>query len=241
MPAKMGRLIGASLGPGDPELMTRAAWSAVANADCWAWPIGRKDGQSYALSIVARTDLAQPATTLPLYFPMTRDSNELAVHWQIAAAQTLAVLESGIDVVFLVEGDASFYSTFGHLVRTLRTLTTAVVIDVIPGVSSPLAAAALAGNALCEGDERVAIIPATVEMSEFDTLLKTFDTIVLMKIRPVLQQILERLQHHSLLHRAVFVERAGTPQQRVVQNVAQLHGSQVHYLSLMIVHTDNAN
>ncbi len=51
-----GRLIGASLGPGDPGLITRAAWSALTSSACWAWPINQ-DGGSYALSIVERAGL----------------------------------------------------------------------------------------------------------------------------------------------------------------------------------------
>lgn len=56
-------------------------------------------------------------------------------------------LLTGHDVVFLVEGDASTYSTFQHLAKTVTGLDDAVQIETIAGVSS-FNAAARAQNTL---------------------------------------------------------------------------------------------
>ena len=53
-----GRLIGASLGPGDPELITRRAWAALASGARWLYPVKKAEESSYALGIVARGGLA---------------------------------------------------------------------------------------------------------------------------------------------------------------------------------------
>ncbi|MEO5370605.1 MAG: precorrin-2 C(20)-methyltransferase [Magnetococcus sp. DMHC-1] len=231
-----GRLIAASLGPGDPGLITRAAWRALEQAPCWAWPVGRRDGESYALALVQRTGLAQPARTLPLDFPMTRDPVALARHWQAAAQKTLAVLQEGVDVVFLVEGDASFFATFGYLSQTVRSLDPAIRVTIIPGVSSPLAAAALEGEPLCAGEGTLAILPGTAGLERIGRVLDDFQTVVLLKVRPVLDALLDLLDQRHLLQRTVFVERAGAPEERVVRQVAALRGQSVHYLSLLIIH-----
>ena len=34
-----GKLIGASLGPGDPELITRRAWAALQSNARWLYPV----------------------------------------------------------------------------------------------------------------------------------------------------------------------------------------------------------
>ena len=55
-----GRLIGASLGPGDPGLITRRAWAALTNGARWAYPVKKAEESSYALSIVERGGIPVP-------------------------------------------------------------------------------------------------------------------------------------------------------------------------------------
>ncbi|MEO5330778.1 MAG: precorrin-2 C(20)-methyltransferase [Magnetococcus sp. YQC-5] len=234
-----GRLIAASLGPGDPGHITRAAWQALESAQCWAWPESRQEGGGYAISIAQRAGLLPPPRTLALNFPMTRDPLVLTRHWRIASEQVLSVLNTGVDVVFLVEGDASFFATFGHLQRTLLELNPEIRVEIIPGVASPLAGAAMDQQALCEGDQTLALVPATVGMERIGRLLTEFETLVLLKVRPVLDQVLELLESRNLTDKAVFAERIGAPEERLVRDVRSLKGTQVHYLSLMIIHCND--
>jgi len=84
--------------------------------------VKKAEERSYALDIVVRADLDVPADAVELVFPMTRDAAALAKAWARAAAQTAELLAEGRDVAFLVEGDASTYSTFRHLARAVREL-----------------------------------------------------------------------------------------------------------------------
>ena len=236
---RQGTLIAASLGPGDPGLITRRAWAALSSAHCWAWPESRQEGGGYAHAIARRAGLEPPSRTLPLAFPMTRDLAVLTRHWQEAAEQVLAILDEGLDVVFLVEGDASFFATFGHLQRTVQGLDPGVAVEIIPGVASPLAGAALQQKGLCDGDQSLAIVPATVGSERLDRLLSDFETLVLLKVRPVLDEVLDLLERRRLLGKAVFIERAGAPEERIVTDVSTLKGTRVHYLSLMIIHCND--
>ena len=61
-----GKLIGASLGPGDPDLITRRAWSALQSGARWLYPVKKAEESSYALSIVERSGLAIPADAVEL-------------------------------------------------------------------------------------------------------------------------------------------------------------------------------
>lgn len=230
-----GRLIGASLGPGDPGLITRSAWDALHHAPCWAYPISKPGHPGYAWTIAQRAGLTPPGRLLQLHFPMVRDQALLASHWQAAAQQVLEVLERGTDVAFLVEGDASSYSTFGHLARTVKALAPGVEVQVIPGVSSPQAVAALTATSLAENEEAVAMVPATRGMGVVAELLDHCDAVALLKVRPVLEEVLELLERRGLSAHAVFVERAGTPEQRIVRDLRQLRGQEVNYLSLILV------
>ena len=232
---RYGKLIGASLGPGDPELITRRAWSALQSGARWLYPVKKAEESSYALSIVERGGIATPGDAVELVFPMTRDAEILAKAWSRAAVQTVELLAEGRDLVFLVEGDASTFATFGHLARVVRELVPEVEVETIPGVSSFAAAAATTGVTLAEEDETFAIIPAAYGVEVINHLLDEFDTLALLKVKPLIDEILELLEQRDLLATSVFIEKVGSPEERVIRDVASLKGSKVNYLSLMLV------
>ncbi len=232
---RYGKLIGASLGPGDPELITRRAWAALQSGARWLYPVKKAEESSYALAIVERGGIAVPADAVELVFPMTRDADILAKAWARAATQTVELLASGRDLVFLVEGDASTFATFGHLARVVRELAPEVEVETIPGVSSFAAAAASTGTTLAEEDETFAVIPAAYGVGVIDHLLDEFDTLALLKVKPLLDEILDLLERRELLASSVFIEKVGSPQERIVRDVASLRGEKVNYLSLLLV------
>jgi len=234
-PMNQGKLIGASLGPGDAGLITRRAWQAMQSDALWCYPVRRKGGQSHALGIAERTELSVPEDALELVFPMTHDVEILTKAWARAAHLILPVLQSGRDVLFLVEGDASTFSTFTYLARYVQNMDQAIEVETIAGVPSYNAAAASSAFPLAETDDTVAIIPAGYGLDTLDALLPHFDTLVLIKVKPLLDQLIDWLTERDLLADALFVEKAGAPEERVVRDVASLKGEKVNYLSLMLV------
>lgn len=238
MPPAPGRLYGVSLGPGDPELITRAAWSALSRRDTvWVYPVRSGKTPSYARDIVLRAGLAPVAVQRALVFPMTHDAGKLARAWLQAAQQVLPWLQAGRDVLFLVEGDASTYATFGHLARTVRELDPRIETPVLAGVNAMTAACAAVGQPLAEQDDTVAVVPAAYGVKVLDRLLPEFDTLVLMKIKPLVDELLDWLLQRGLLDSAYFIERAGAADERTLsgQDLLQLRGTKVNYLSLMLV------
>ncbi len=92
----LGRLIGVSLGPGDPGLITRAAWAQLQRSDAvWTYPARSTKTPSYAFDIVQRAGLAPPAVHQTLLFPMTHDGDKLARAWMRAADTVLPWLQAG--------------------------------------------------------------------------------------------------------------------------------------------------
>jgi precorrin-2/cobalt-factor-2 C20-methyltransferase len=233
-----GTLWGISLGPGDPGLITRAAWDALARRDAvWVYPARSGKTPSYALDIVRRAGLAPPADHALLLFPMTHDGEKLARAWLKAADTVLPWLRAGRDVLFLVEGDASTYATFGHLARTVRVLEPDVPVRIIAGVNAFTAACAQVPVPFAEQDDTVAIVPAAYGVSAVDRLLADFDTLVLMKVKPLLDDLIDWLERRELLGGAHFVERVGAPDERRFSGseILALRGTKVSYLSLLIV------
>lgn len=230
-----GKLIGASLGPGDPELITRRAWSVLQSGARWIYPVKRAAECSYALSIVERAGLPVPADAVELVFPMTRDAEALGKAWSRAAKQTVELLAEGRDVAFLVEGDASTFATFGYLARVVRELIPGIEVETIPGVSSFTAAAATAGLPLAEEDETLAIIPTAYGIGVIEHLLDDFDTLILLKVKPLLDEVIDLLARRGLLATSCFIEKVGSPEERIVRDLASLKGETVNYLSLLLV------
>lgn len=230
-----GRLIGTSLGPGDPGLITRRAWDALNSGARWTYPVKKAEENSYALEIARRAGLDVPTDAEAMVFPMTRQPEPLARAWALAASRTAAMLAEGRDVVFLVEGDASTYATFAHLARTVCELAPGVEIETIPGVSSFAAAAARLGEPLAGEDDTLAVIPAAYGVEVINHLIDEFDTLVLLKVKPMLDEIIALLERRGLLMDACLVEKVGSPCERVVRDVASLRGEKVAYLSLMLV------
>jgi precorrin-2/cobalt-factor-2 C20-methyltransferase len=234
-----GILYGVSLGPGDPGLITRRAWELLQADKVWTYPIRNPKSDSYALDIVLRAGLSLPKQHRSLIFPMTHDAEKLARYWLQAAETVLEQLHAGRDVLFLVEGDASTYSTFGHLARTVISLDENIEVEIIAGVPSFNAAAAQVKMPLAEVDDTMAIIPAGYGLDVISHMLDEFDTLILLKVKPLLDDIIDLLTERELLPHSRFIEKAGAPGERVVHDVASLQGETVNYLSLLLIKNPN--
>ena len=185
----------------------------------------------------SRAGLTPPAHHQTLLFPMTHDGDKLARAWMRAGETVLPWLLAGQDVLFLVEGDASTYATFGHLARTVQALDARIDVPVIAGVNAFAAACAARGMPLAEQDDTIAIVPAAYGVSAVDRLLTDFDTLVLMKVKPLMDDLIDWLTQRGLLPHTQFIERVGAPDERSVNGVdlPTLRGTKVSYLSLMVV------
>ncbi|UUZ70893.1 precorrin-2 C(20)-methyltransferase [Polaromonas sp. P1(28)-8] len=233
---KPGQLYGVSLGPGDPGLITRRAWALLERADAvWTYPVRSLRKESYALDIALRAGLPLPEKHQSLLFPMTHDVEKLARHWLKAAETVRDLLATGQDVLFLVEGDASTYASFCYLARVLRELDADARIDIVPGVTSFNAACAQLHMPLSEQDDTIAIVPAAYGIAAVERMLDDFDTLVLMKVKPLLDDLIDLLARRGLLAHSRFIEKAGSPVERIVHDVAELKGTKVNYLSLLLV------
>jgi precorrin-2/cobalt-factor-2 C20-methyltransferase len=231
-----GTLYGVSLGPGDPGLITRRAWALLERSDThWTYPVRSLRKESYALDIVLRAGLPLHTQQQSLLFPMTHDPEKLARHWLKAAETVRDILATGQDVLFLVEGDASTYASFCYLARVLRELDGQARIDIVPGVTSFNAACAKVHMPLSEQDDTIAIVPAAYGIEAVEKMLDDFDTLVLMKVKPLLDGLIDLLQRRGLLEHCRFIEKAGSPVERIVHDVATLKGTKVNYLSLLLV------
>lgn len=205
-----GTLFGVGLGPGDPDLITRRAARMVEGARVIAYP-SLAGGKSFARSIAADL-IPADVREIVMDVPMTTAREPAQAAYDKGAAEIAALLEVGEDVVCLCEGDPFFYGSFMYL---HARLVGRFRVEVVPGVTSISACAALAGMPLAARNERVTVLPGPLPEEELALRIEGAESVVVMKVgrhMPKLRAVIERL---GLLNRAVYVERATLPDQRV--------------------------
>lgn len=230
---QLGILYGVSVGPGDPQLMTLAALRLLQTAPVVAFPAGVNGKPGMAEQIVFPW-LSCQQKKLPLQFPYARDEEVLQKAWEEAARQVWQHLKQGREVVFACEGDVSFYSTFTYLSRTLLALHPEAIVRTVPGVCSPMAAAAVLGIPLTIGSQTLAILPTLYKIAELETALDWADVVVLMKFNSVYERVWQVLSDRGLLERASIVERATFSDRVIYDNLIDRPCLQLSYFSILI-------
>jgi precorrin-2/cobalt-factor-2 C20-methyltransferase len=231
----VAKVYAVGVGPGDPELLTRKAERILRRVDVVCAPTGAAEAASYALSIVEPFLDRARQEVLVRTFPMSRDEAELQPFWEAAAAEVAERVRAGQEVAFVTIGDPLLYSTFLYLWRIFRERYPEIPVEIVPGITSLGAAAAAAGVPLGIASDRIAVLPATYEAEELRRTLLGFDTVVLMKVSRVFDQIYAVLCELGLDRSSVFVRRVGSAEEEVVTDLASLVGRKLDYLSLLIV------
>ena len=236
-PKAWGRLTGVGVGPGDPDLITVKAVRRLQTAAVVAYPAGLHGQPGVAEQIIAPW-LRSVQQRLPLQFPYVQDDTQLQQAWAQAATQVCDQLQQGRSVVFAAEGDISFYSTFTYLAQAVKQRQPELTVEAIPGICSPLAAAAELGLPLTVRSQQLAILPALYDPDALLTALTWAEVVVLMKVSSVYGQVWPLLRDRQLLDHAIVIERATQTEQIIHRDLATQPDLQLPYFSLMVIYRD---
>lgn len=231
---RIGTLYGLGVGPGDPELITVKAFRKLQESPVIAYPKKLRGSKSYAHRIVDMYINPEEKEMLGLVFPMTKDEDTLRAEWTKSAEAIYGFLSQGKDVAFVTEGDPMLFSTFIHLMKLMQTAHPDVPIETVAGISSFNGSVNRLGIALADGDDHVAMIPATENMEEMRRVIETHDAIVFIKVAKVLDDMLNLLEEKDLLDKTHVVTKV-TSDEEVIWNVHELRGAELNYLSCMVV------
>lgn len=222
-----GKLYAVSTGPGDPELLTFKAVRALESCDVVFAPSTGGERQA-ALDIVK--EHVADKRVISCSTPMTKDTAVLDAAYDAIAEQIAELLDEGLTVAFITLGDITVYSTYFRVHERLEGR--GYDIEVIPGVTSFCAAAARLGKPLCQGPERLLVVP--VAHRDIDDCLDVAATKVFMKSARSIMDLKETLEERGMIDRASLVVNCGMEDEEVYPSFSDLEEPS-GYFSLVIL------
>ncbi len=224
----VGKLYGVGIGPGDRELLTLKAYRILTTVPVIAYPT-MENGKVLARALVA--DLISPQQIeIPMPLPFSPEKSSLP-YYQAAASQIASHLQQGRDVAVLCLGDPMFYGTFMYIYKLLAPR---FPVEVVPGISSIMAAAALLGAPLSYRDDVFSVIPATLQRETIIDRLSRCDGAAIIKLGRHFPKVREILRELGLIDRALYIERATWVNQRVIP-IEEVQLSDITYWSLILI------
>ena len=213
---KQGVFYAVSVGPGDPELLTRQACRVLEACDVIAAP-RTKAGRMLALDIAGGAVDIKNKTILPLDFTMERSEAVREESYRTAAGAIEAALAAGRDVAMVNLGDVSVYATAYYILECIRADGFETVM--CPGVTSFCAVAARLGRSLTRMEEPLHILPGSAEL---DSALALPGTKVIMKSGKAIHETAAALERRGMVANAGMVADCGLETEQVYTDLRQL-------------------
>ena len=224
---------GVSLGPGDPELITLKGLNTLKKADRVYYPGSVfKSGEvkSYSLSILEAYELDKDKL-IGFYLEMNLDRIQVQEVYQETFLKIQEDVAAGLKVAIVSEGDLSTYSSFSYLLEKLQEAR--LVVHLIPGITSYCLAASEKKVPLTLLNDTMTIIPRIQSTQELAEAIDRNDTIVLMKIRSVMDKVFPLFDTENLTF--TYYERLGTKDQFITSDKSELEHRSIPYFSLLII------
>lgn len=229
-----GKIVGVSLGPGEPELITWKALNALKEADVIFCPgtMG-KDGvfKSRALDILLAlpVDISKVST---FHLPMSRNREEALRAYDTVCEEMIGLVALGKNIAVTAEGDACFYSSANYMYEKLRSA--GLPVEMVAGVPAFIAAGASVGLHVVKQQERLLVIPGDVILEELLEVVVARRSVVIMKV-PLGEAILRPfIARHPELHYHYF-EQVGTAQEFYTSEREQILERSFTYFSILFI------
>ncbi len=225
-----GRLYGVGLGPGDPELLTLKALRILKSVPVIAWP-APDEGDSFARSIAA-PHLPGGQTEIAIRVPMRVERFPAQEIYDRAAEEIAAHLDAGRDVAVLCEGDPFFYGSFMYL---FERLAGRYETEIVPGVSSIMAAGAASGRPLSARNDVLTVIPGPLPDDEISARIADSGAVAIMKVGRHFNRLRALIEKLNLTAQAVYAERVTLAGERVMP-LSEVSGDTAPYFSIILIY-----
>ncbi len=223
-----GTLYGIGLGPGDPELLTLKAHRILQSAPVIAYPA--PDGSPSLARAIAAPHLPGGQIELPIGLCMAVDRAPGQGGYDAAAPGIAAHLQAGRDVAVLCEGDPFFYGSFLHLFARLGAH---FPTEIVPGVSSVMAAAAAVKRPLVVRNDRFAVLPATLPDAALRAGIEAAESVAILKLGRHFTRVKALIAEMGLTDGALYAERVTQAGERVLPLAATAENAPYFALILL--------
>jgi precorrin-2/cobalt-factor-2 C20-methyltransferase len=235
-PPQPGRLVGIGVGPGDPDLLTVRALTALRRADRVLAPATAPDAVGRAETIVRQ---ATPDVRVErVAFAMHPDPEVRAEALRAVADAVVDHLDAGEEVGFITLGDPLTYSTFSTVADKVRLRRSEATVEVVPGIMAFQCLAARTHTVLVDERQRLTVRTAldSDDLSA-DLAAELADparTVVLYKGGRQLPELAEAARAAGRLEGAVAGELLGMTGERIA-TLSELATGPASYLATVIL------
>ena len=227
-----GTLYGIGVGPGDPELITLKAAKLIQAIPVISFLSA--DGKPGMARNIADAHCHINQIELIISMPMRVERAPSVDAYGQGAKAIATHLDEGRDVAFLCEGDPLFYGSFMYL---LERLSADYNIEIVPGIASPMAAAAQAMHPLCARNDVFSVLPAPLDDTRLEAAFNQAQSIAIMKLGRHLPRITALLTRMDLAENTLYIAYAGLPQQ-IMCKLTDLTQETAPYFSMLLVSRD---
>jgi precorrin-2/cobalt-factor-2 C20-methyltransferase len=224
-----GRLYGIGVGPGDPELLTLKALRILQSVPVVAYQ-SAEDKNSVARGIIA-SHLLGNQIEVGFHFPRAQNPELAKPLYNQAIAPIEAYLDRGLDVAVVCMGDPMFYGSFMYL---FTRLSDRFITEIVPGICSPMASAAVLGVPLSYRNDIFSVLSATLPVEIMETQLLNADAVAIIKLSRHFEKVRSLLAKLGMLDRAQYIERATMSDQKIMA-IAEVDAADVPYFSMILV------
>ncbi|OLP43806.1 precorrin-2 C(20)-methyltransferase [Rhizobium oryziradicis] len=225
-----GKLYGLGLGPGDPELITLKAHRILTSAPVIAYP-APETGPSFARQIAAPY-LRADQLEVPMIVPMRVERFPAQEIYDAAAITLSHHLDAGSDVAVLCEGDPFFYGSFMYL---FERLAGRYPTEVVPGVSSMMAAAAAYGRPLAARNDVLSVLPGPMDDADLSLRIESASAVAIIKLGRHFARIRALIASMGLTEQAGYVERVSLANQKIMP-LADVSEDVAPYFSMILIY-----
>ncbi|THB81240.1 MAG: precorrin-2 C(20)-methyltransferase [Desulfobacteraceae bacterium] len=228
-----GKLYGIGVGPGDPELITIKAVNAIKRSEIIFAASSSRN--TYSLAV----EIARPYVDIPdsnihmLPFPMTKNQQVAETAWQANSQRIANELRNGRTAAFLTLGDPTTYSTFGYILRSMKSVMPNAAIETIPGITSFHAASARLNRILVEAEESLLITSGAFGGDRIRQA-ENVDRVAVVKAYKNIKDVNNALKETGFDQDSVAVSHCGRKDEAIIHNLDQLESRHPDYWTLIL-------